>query len=136
MSIAPEIASRIKWRKIVLLNRAVLAQAWSRLFPAHDFETCRLREPRSLAAWNDPGWAKAAHDYHKERGDRVLITEPQARARPTPQVTIEAVVWCVRERGVAALNEPKNIERLCGCDEAALAQVNQRIAKLKGQGRG
>jgi hypothetical protein len=47
-------------------------------------------------------------------------------------VTIEAILHCVRERGVAALDEPKNIQRLRRCDAAALARINQRIAKLKG----
>jgi hypothetical protein len=32
--------------------------------------------------------------------------------RGTPQTTIEAIMWTVRTRGVAALNEPANIERL------------------------
>jgi len=52
--------------------------------------------------------------------------------RPTPQSTVEAVVHCVRERGPAALEEPDNVERLRRCDPAALAQINQRIAKIKG----
>jgi hypothetical protein len=57
--------------------------------------------------------------------------------RPTPQTTIEAILYCVRERGVAALDEPKNIERLQSCDDAALAQINHRIGKLmKGEARG
>ena len=51
-------------------------------------------------------------------------------ARPTPQTTIEAILYCVRERGVSALKEPENLERLSRCDEAARAQINQRIAKL------
>lgn len=53
-----------------------------------------------------------------------------ARERPTPQTTVDAVVHCVRTRGVAALKEPANIERLSRCDAAARAQINQRIAKL------
>jgi hypothetical protein len=51
--------------------------------------------------------------------------------RPTPQVTIEAVLYCVRERGLAVLKEPANLERLSRCDEAARAQINERIAKLE-----
>jgi len=53
-------------------------------------------------------------------------------ARPTPQTTIEAILYCVRERGVAALDEPEDIERLRRCDAAALAKINQHIAELKG----
>jgi hypothetical protein len=53
-----------------------------------------------------------------------------AARRPTPQVTIEAILYCVRDRGVAALREPANIARLRTCDAAAKAQINERIARL------
>jgi hypothetical protein len=56
------------------------------------------------------------------------VNDPQAR--PTPQVTIEAILHCVRERGLAALKEPANLERLARCDAAAKAQIDQRIGKL------
>jgi len=36
----------------------------------------------------------------------------------------------VRERGVAALKDAANVERLARCDQAARAQINQRIARL------
>ena len=51
--------------------------------------------------------------------------------RPTPEVTIEAVMYCVRERGLAALKEPANVERLSRCDAAAKAVIETRIAKFK-----
>jgi hypothetical protein len=50
--------------------------------------------------------------------------------RPTPQTTVEAVMWAVRERGLRALKEPANQERLSRCDAAARAQINERIEKL------
>lgn len=53
------------------------------------------------------------------------------RNRRTPQVTIEAILYCVRERGLAALQEPANLKNLSRCDEAARAQINKRIAKLE-----
>jgi hypothetical protein len=49
----------------------------------------------------------------------------------TSQTTIEAVIYCVRERGLAALREPANRQRLMTCDNAARAEVNRRIAKLE-----
>jgi hypothetical protein len=49
----------------------------------------------------------------------------------TPQATIEAVLYCVRERGLAALREPSNQQRLITFDDAARAEVNRRIAKLE-----
>ena len=48
--------------------------------------------------------------------------------RPTPQVTIEAVLVAVREHGVKALTEPVNQGRLARCDAAAVAEINRRIA--------
>jgi hypothetical protein len=55
--------------------------------------------------------------------------------RPTPQTTIEAVMYSVRDRGLAALKEPASIERLSRCDAAAHAQINARIAQLQDAGR-
>jgi hypothetical protein len=52
------------------------------------------------------------------------------RQRRTPQTTIEAIMYTVRARGVAALKEPANIERLSRCDGAAKDEINQRIARL------
>jgi hypothetical protein len=39
-------------------------------------------------------------------------------------------VYCVRERGLAALKEPANLERLTHCDAAAKTEINRRIARL------
>jgi hypothetical protein len=50
--------------------------------------------------------------------------------RPTPKATIDAVVFAVRERGLAALKEPANLERLSRCDAAAKAEIERRITKL------
>jgi hypothetical protein len=52
------------------------------------------------------------------------------RERPTPQVTIEAIMYCIRDRGVAAMKEPANIERLLCCDAPAKTEINRRIARL------
>jgi hypothetical protein len=55
------------------------------------------------------------------------------RRFPTPQSTIEAVFDCVRERGLAALTEPANVQRLKTFDETARKQLNERIARLRGE---
>lgn len=47
----------------------------------------------------------------------------------TPQTTIEAVGYSVRERGLAALEEPANVQRLRTLDNRAKAQLNERIEK-------
>jgi hypothetical protein len=110
--------------------------------------------------WEHPGWAEAAREYRAERAGRRsdVKTEPKKlarlrrlmaddisvdrawyelndpRSRPTPQMTIEAIVYSVRERGLSALREPDNIERLSRCDAAAKEQIDGRIAKLIADG--
>jgi hypothetical protein len=59
------------------------------------------------------------------------LWEQSSRERGTPQATIEAVMYCVRERGLAALREPANRQRLMTFDDVARAEVNWRIAKLE-----
>jgi hypothetical protein len=150
---------RVRWRKLLIRERALLLDAWERAFPAHDFSAGRLREQstRSLAAeaWANPGWAKAAREYHRDKAGRPVVadTEPERltllrrllddnislepalndpSGRPTPQVTIEAILHCVRERGLAVLKEPANLERLACCDAAAKSEIDRRIRKLIG----
>jgi hypothetical protein len=53
------------------------------------------------------------------------------RSRSTPRTTIEAIMWCIRDRGSQALHEPANIERLSRCDDAAIAEIDARIRKLE-----
>jgi hypothetical protein len=36
----------------------------------------------------------------------------------------------IRARGVTALDESANVERLSRCDERALAEINRRIAEM------
>jgi hypothetical protein len=52
------------------------------------------------------------------------------RERGTPRTTIEAIMLAVKARGVAALKEPTNLERLSRCDPAARAAINSRVATL------
>lgn len=54
-----------------------------------------------------------------------------AKPRPTPPSVIEAIMYSVRTRGVAALKEPATVERLSRCDPDARDQIKQRIAALK-----
>ena len=64
-----------------------------------------------------------------ERNYPPVRNERPPSTQPTPQATIEAIMFCVRERGVQALKEPANIVRLSCCDGAAKAQLNARIEK-------
>jgi hypothetical protein len=52
------------------------------------------------------------------------------RRHQTPQSTVEAILYCVKERGSTALKEPANIERLKRCDDKARAEIRLRAAKL------
>jgi hypothetical protein len=107
-------------------------------------------------AWSSPSWQTATVEYRESRGDRPLIVEldpkhlkrlrglmrpgvtlEQAwnefgdpRNKPVPKVVIETVMTAVRKRGLAALREPANIERLERCDAAARAEINQSIEML------
>jgi len=54
-----------------------------------------------------------------------------ARNRPTPKATIDAIMFAARERGIAALKEPATAQRLDHCDDAAKAEIERRIAKLR-----
>ena len=50
--------------------------------------------------------------------------------RQTSQSTIEAILVAVRTRGLAALKEPANLERLRRCDAKAQAEIDRRIDTL------
>jgi hypothetical protein len=89
----------------------------------HDFGTGRLK--------------RYPLDTFEQACDRAVVQRaqqsPQSKTSvPTPQVTIEAILHCVRERGPSALKEPANVERLRRCDNAARRQVNERIAARRG----
>lgn len=67
--------------------------------------------------------------------DRAWAEFNDPRNRPTQQSTIEAIMYAVRERGVAALKEPATAARLQECDAAAREQIQLRIEKLHKEGR-
>jgi len=50
---------------------------------------------------------------------------------PTPQSTIDAVKYTVQQRGIAALSEPENLERLSQFDDAARRQLNTYLARFE-----
>jgi hypothetical protein len=77
-----------------------------------------------------PGFCEACRAADA-RAQQVQTTT-EHRLRPTPRTTIEAIMWCVRERGPQALHEPANIERLSRCDDAAIAEIDERITRLGG----
>ena len=76
--------------------------------------------------------ADAFLPFHAHCAPDAVSFEPKQTSR-TPQVTIEALVYCVRTRGIGALQAPANVERLAHCDDAAQAEIMRRIAKLRAQ---
>jgi hypothetical protein len=94
-----------------------------------DQRKARGEQPRHIDAsmWNkrpDP----IRHDWESTSVDALWhLFNSQ---RQTPQTTMEAIIHCVRARGVAALKEPANLERLKSCDAAARTEINRRIARL------
>jgi hypothetical protein len=103
-----------------------------RLYQRADRRRPRDERPRYTGAQRHPP-AHIPHDW----GDVSLEELGQLfnRERPTPQATIEAIMHSVRERGLGALKEPANIERLVRCDRASKEQIDRRIAKLVAEGR-
>jgi hypothetical protein len=96
----------------------------------------------------NPSFCAASRKADREIGQRRLLTGISPdwdrmsldalwarlnQARATPQSTVEAVMVWVRERGLKALEESANLERLSRCDESARAQINGRIARLIGR---
>jgi hypothetical protein len=66
-----------------------------------------------------------------------LWDEVNKRARErygTPQMTVDAILYSVRERGLSALTERDNIERYKRCDEATRKQIRERIARMQKRG--
>jgi hypothetical protein len=60
------------------------------------------------------------------------LNDPRRHA--TPQSTIEAILYSVGNRGLTALKEPDNKERLSRCDEAAMKQIHERIKIMREKG--
>lgn len=50
--------------------------------------------------------------------------------RPTPAVTVDAIIMTVRERGLVGLKDADTMERLSRCDDRARDEINERLAKL------
>ena len=82
--------------------------------------------------------AKAKPDEH-HRQLRALVCDDVSlvsawtliqRRQATARATIEAMWQSIQEKGVEALADPDNQDRLRRCDAAAIAEINRRIGKL------
>ena len=128
------------WRKSLLVHRGPFLLAWDALFPCHDVVTARF-EHYSLDIFEraciradaeaakrpvDPKiqWLRSLDHLSLDR-----LYDKFLRNRPTPQATIEAIWFSLRERGLAAMDEPEVQERWASCDEAAGEEIGRRIEK-------
>ena len=78
------------------------------------------------------------HDNAAILAELQKIAHPKYVAGPhvaSAKSTVEAIMRCVRERGMKALEEPKNAERLSRCGRAAKREITSRCRKLQKQGK-
>src|SRR5262249_42883546 len=97
---------------------------------------CRKADARLRAERRNRPADSIPEDWDRISIDTLWAALNHQRQRPTPQSTIEAVMSCVRERGLEALEESANLERLSRCDASARAQLNDQIARLVQQNDG
>jgi hypothetical protein len=123
-------------RSVLPPRWGALESQWQQAFPCHRFEDMRLKtapvpyrstfldlyeeaDRKAPRPKPDPKieLRRLLRDDVSFEAARNELNDPSRR--PTPQVTIEAVVLAVRERGLKALEEPDTLERLSRCDDAA-----------------
>jgi hypothetical protein len=81
----------------------------------------------------NPGFCAVCRDAYRKADEERRRNPVRQHPRPTPRVTVDAVLYSLAQRGLKALQEPATIERLSRCDKAALAQIDACVAKLKGR---
>jgi hypothetical protein len=82
--------------------------------------------------------AKAKPDEHHKQLSALLCDDVSLvsawtliqRRHATARATVEALWESVKEKGVEALTDPDNQDRLRRCDAVAIAEINRRITKL------
>jgi hypothetical protein len=139
---------KTRWRKTLLIHRQSLLPTWHRLFPAHEFESGRLRRYHPdtfdwLCERAEGQRAREPLDRKRKQLRRLLaddISLDRAWAelnapekRPTAQVTVEAIWQALRERGLGTLKEAPTKGRLAACDNAARAEIERRILRNFGR---
>jgi hypothetical protein len=113
-----------------------------------------ILEPERMTTWDAPSWREAVVEYHRDRAGRLAVEiEPKRLARlrrlmadsvsiehvyyeinrsnATPAVTLDAIKLSVRDRGIKALHEPLNQERIRRCDPAARASLDRWLADFR-----
>jgi hypothetical protein len=95
-----------------------------------------LREAARIKREQPPAEREEIERLHRLHD---LPLEPAIRAInagwPAPNVVAEAIIVSVIERGLDALKEAKNIDRVARLDEVGRRELDRRIRKLKQQNR-
>jgi hypothetical protein len=103
---------------------AATVRVFDRFFPSPDPEckTC------GSSPCHSPSFCAACEraDHQPKRAKAIENSH-----RPTPPTVIEAIMFCVRERGLKALKEPNVAAWLDDCDAAAKQQLKSRIKQLQ-----
>jgi hypothetical protein len=76
-----------------------------------------------------------ALEYQNQRADRPLIVDPDKAPDTSgaPASTVDALMFCLREGGIVALEEPANLQRLTKLSPAQFDDVIKRLSKLRSQ---
>jgi hypothetical protein len=94
-------------------------------------EPCPVCEQCSICGCGlcaTPGFCRMCRKVDRKAAERRC--RPVNNRSPTPQTVIEAVMYCVRARGLGALKEQPNLDRLRQCDATAQTEIDRRIDKL------
>lgn len=105
---------------LVILGEVGLDEVFDGLVPA--FETIMQYDECDMCGASpcrNPSFCEACRQTEQRRDAR------------TSQQTIDDILGSVRERGLAALHELHNIERLSRCDERALREIDRRLSELQ-----
>jgi hypothetical protein len=89
---------------------------------------CRVCSICGCAPCATAGFCRMCREVDRKAAERRC--GPVNNRRPTPQTVIEAVMYCVRARGLGALKERANLDRLRQCDARAQTEIDRRIDKL------
>jgi hypothetical protein len=97
-------------------------------------QSCREADAKAAKHHDDPHLKRLRRLMDDDIGLERASVEVM-KGRPTPNATIEAIKQSVRDRGVTALKEAANRERLSQCDNAARAEIDRWVARLERAGR-
>ena len=82
----------------------------------------------------NPAFCRLCREDDRKLANQRRETLTAEGENPTPAVAVEAVLYSIRTRGLAALKEPDVLARLNRCDTTAKAEINQRIERLREKG--